>query len=297
MSGEMPRNPAVYNGLSRHRRIPIAGSAIWFPMLDDLLTAGIDSLPTMTEVGTPSGAKWGTDGLYTFQTTNTTNCLNAQDDDVDGLYMNQVMSLIGMEGYRIIAMEASYTVDPAGTSTIFFYGRNSIPASAYGFAITSSEAPQFIARGRGNSAGTGTNTTLTASSGTFTQFKNQGRFAMVLGVRPVSASTVDVELRVGNGTLSALYTGSAIDVIQSGVSGTHPPGAYDGITMSDFGGLTLGARNSSSVGTNDNFWGRGTASVAQIGNFQARSYDYDVDLVGDVLAQMLAHPHDFVLLD
>ncbi len=292
----MPRNPAVYNGSSRHRRIPLAGSAIWFPTLDDLLTAGISGLPAMTEVGTPSGSKWSTDGLYTFQTTNTTNALNALDDD-DDPYMDQVLSLIGMEGQRIIAYEASYTDAPGGTSCMFMHGRNSVGASALGFAITSSEVPQFIARGRGNSAGTGTTTNLSATSGTFTQFKNQGRFAVVLGIRPTSSELVDVELRLGNGTLSALYTGTNIDVVQAGLSGTHPPGWNSGITMEDFGGLTLGARNASSVGSYDNFWGRGGTNVGQLGNLQARSYDYDANLVGDVLAQMLAHPHDFVLLD
>lgn len=293
----MPRDPVFVTSEPSHNLIPTAGNAIWFPLHDSSLLPGVPSLPTMAEVGTPSGSKWGTAGLYTFQTTNTTNVLNALDDD-DDRYMDGVLSLVSMTGHLIVAFDVSYTDAPGGTSCVWWYGRNSIPASALALSITSSEGPQFLARGRGNSAGTSTTTNLTATSGTWTQFKNQGRFSAVLGIRPTTSVLVDVELRLGNGSLSAIYTGTDIDVVQASLSGTHPPGANTGITMADFGGLTFGGRNASSVGTYDNFWGRGGTNVGRVGNFQARKYaTYSSTRVTEKLAKMLARPRDFVLED
>lgn len=293
----MPRDPVFVTSEPSHNLIPAAGGAVWIPLHDDSFLPGITGLPTMTEVGTPSGSKWGTAGAYTFQTQNTTNGLNALDD-IDDLYLDQVLSFVGMQvgEQRIIAMELSYTDTPSGTACIFCYGRNAEGQSGYALSITTSEGPQFLRRPK-NGGSSGTTENINVSSGTFTQFKNQGRFAMVFGITVASASTVDLELQLGNGTLSAVYAETGIDLL---LTGGTPPGVADGISMSDFGGLTLGARNAASIGTIDNFWGNSASgtSVGKIGNFQARKYTtYSATRAAEKLAKMLARPFDFVLED
>lgn len=297
MSGDMPRSPVVYNGLSRHRRIPVAGNAFWFPLLDDLLVAGIEGVPPLVESGTPSGSKWGTKACYTFATANTDNGLKAVDD-IDDLYIDSQLSLIGMEpGQQFItALEASYTAATGSTSSLWTHGKNNGNASLLGLALNSGEVPQLHHRAKDQST-TGTTDVLTEQGGTFVAFRNQGLFALVLAIRPVSASAVDIELRMSNGTLTAHYALSGLDVLQAANGGTALPGHPPGLAMASFGGFCVGHRLSSSDVV-ENCWGRGDGNVGKIGNVQGRKYNNaDPDLCADVLAQLLAHPHDFVLLD
>lgn len=297
----MPRNPAVYNGISRHRRIPQAGGAIWYPLLDGLLAPGITDLQPLSEIITSGSAhanKWDTPGMYTLPVANggTDSVLLTAADDEDDLYNNSQLTLQGMApGLQIImACEASYTSGPGGNSALWGFGKQTAAATLLSLQISSAEAPAFHHRAK--DAGAAVGDVLNATSGTFTQFKNQGRFAAVFAIKPVSATAVDVELRLGNGTLSAVYTATGIDMTQGTSDVSKLPGVSGGITMANFGGLALGGRNGASAP--EASWGRGAGNTGAIGNWQARRYaSTDADLCADVLAQLLAHPLDFVLLD
>lgn len=290
----MPRNPVFFTGEPSHNLIPAAGSALWHPLHDSSLVPGIVGIPTLTKtvVGSVNAGEWSTPGLYTFPVNNggagNTVSFNALDTDPE-LLMDSQLSLFGMTigQHYLTALQASYVAAPDGNSTLWCYGKNTT-ASFYALELTSGEAPRLNRRGKGATGGTGT--PLTAQSGTFTSFKNQGVFSLVLGLRPVSATAVDVEMRMGNGTLSAHYALSGLDMTVT--DGSAPPGVSGGILMSDFGGLTLGARGTST--TPDNFWGRGAGNTGQIGNFSARKFNnYDANRVTNALAYMLSRQRDF----
>lgn len=286
----MVRDPLFRVGEPAHNLIPSAGGAVWYPLHDSLLAAGIADLPALAELGTPSGAKWGTSGMYTLPEANTDCALNAVEDE-DDLFLSSHLSLYPatLDAHYIIALDASYVAAPSGNSALWSWGKDTGTASLLGLDITSGELPRFNARGKDSSATT--NQSLTAQSGTFAAFRNQGIFSLVLGVRMVSASAVDVELRLGNGTLSAHYAASNVDVLNAGTGGTAVPGISGGVTMGNFGGLYLGCKGAASP---TNFWGRGAGNTGAVGNFSARRFPtYSASRVADALAFMVARKRDF----
>lgn len=286
----MPRDPLFRVGDPAHNLIPPAGGAIWYPLHDSLLAAGVPNLPTLVELGTPHGSKWGTAGMYTLQAANTTNALNVLDDAED-LVLNSQLSLVGMQAGQqfIIACEASYVAAPTGNSMLWCFGKNTGTASFYGLQISAGEAPSLAYRGK-NSSGSST-VTMTAQSGTFASFRNQGVFACVLGVKPLDARYVDLELRLGNGTLSAYYTSTASGDMHA-TAGDAPPGISGGVSMANHGGLTLGSHMGAVAA--DNFWGNGAGNTGAIGNFAARKFNsYSATRVAKTMAFMLARKRDF----
>lgn len=288
----MARDPLFRVGDPAHNLIPAHGGAVWYPLHEALLTAGVAGLPALTELGTPSGSKWGTSGAYTFPTANT-DCALLAADDATNLYLSSQLSLYpgAVDVHIIIALDLSFSVAPSGSSTLWSFGKYST-ASLIGIDMTASEVPRFVARGKGASSGTAVQQNLTAQSGTLTSFRNQGLFSMVVGIRLVDVTSTtahaDVELRAGNGTLSAYYTASNVDVRGDG---SDVPGISGGILMSDFGGLYLGARGATSP---TNFWGSGASQVGKLGNFSARRFEtYNAARVTDALAFMVNRQRDF----
>lgn len=285
----MVRDPVFHVGDPSHNLIPAAGGAVWYPLHDSLLLPGIAGLPSLTELGTPSGSKWSVAGMYTLPAVNTNCALNAVDDAED-LFLNSQLSLYGMAvgEHRIIVMDASYLAAPAAQSMLWSYGLNNSNATLFGLAIDGAEAVKFVHRAK--NAGGATNASTTAMSGTFAAFRNQGIFTTVLGIRVVSASVIDVEMRMGNGTLSAHYAASGIDVT---AGGTAPPGISGGITVALHGGLRLGGRGVTGGGA-DNCWGSGTGNGGAVGNFSARKFSsYSSSRVADTLATVLARKRDY----
>lgn len=291
----MIRHPSVYTTTPSRNLVPAAGSAIWYPLHGDF-SAGINGLPSLTEIGTPSGSVWGTDLVWTAQTANTTNGGYAVDDEND-LYNNSQLSLVGAvtdTDQFITALTASYTVTPSGAAMLWAHGRLSSGASLLGLGLSSGGVPQLHHRAKSQVGGSLVDSLTLGSVTDFEDFKGQGLFALVMSLRMVSASNCEVELRMGNGTLSANYTGT-IDVLQlgAGTPGTALPGYPPGYTFSSFGGLTIGHRLSS-AGAAEAFWGSNTACVGQIGGFAARKFTtYDADRATDTLASMLARPGEF----
>lgn len=284
----MIRHPSVYTTTPSRNLVPAAGSAIWYPLHGDF-SAGINGLPSLTEIGTPSGSVWGTPLVWTAQTANTTNGLNAEDD-IDDLYNDSQLSLVGMAvgDQYITCLRASYTHQPDGVATLWGHGKQNSTATLLGLQITSGRLPQITHRAKGQT--TQTSTTMTAQGATtFTDFQNQGIFELVMSLRPVSANTVDIEMRMSNGTLSAHYALSGEDMLGDG---TTLPGVSGGVSMANFVGLSIGFRNGASAA--ETFWGRGTSCVGQIGGFAARKFStYDSNRVADTLASMLPRPGEF----
>lgn len=293
----MPRDPSFYTSDPAHNLIPGVGDAVWYPLHDSSLLAGIDLLPALTEIvvsGSVSGAKWGTAGVYTFPTNNggTDKVLLRATDDIDDLYLDSVMSFVGAAAgeHRIICCEASYDTAPSTSATLWGYGRGTATYSYYGFMLNAAEVPRIEIYPRGASGSQ--QTSLTAQSGTFASLHGNGVFACVIGFRLITATTMAVELRAGNGTQSCYYASSA-DLNLLVNSGTHPPGHTDGQSMATFLGLSLGARHSG-AGTGDLFWGSGAASTGKVGNFSARRFpSYSSSRVADALTFMLNRKRDF----
>lgn len=290
----MIRHPAVYTAPPSSNLIPFAGSGVWYP-LHGVLAPGIVDLPEIAEVvtsGSASGSKWTTDGVYTFPDDNgVTNdiALRAVDDE-DDLYIDSQMSMVGMvaDNHFVTTVQAYYDVDPNATSCLWCYGRaSSGTATCIALQISGSEVPTVVLLGKG---GTQNSVTLSADSGTFASLRG-ALFTLVLGMRAVSTSEVDIELRMSDGSTTAVYSASAQSVMQGGA--TAPPGVSGGVTMANFTGLTLGARANAS-GVTENWWGRTASNTGKIGGFAARKFTtYSATRVTDTLASMLARPLEF----
>lgn len=290
----MIRHPSVYTDSSSTNLIPGAGSAVWYP-LHGMLNPGIVDLPVAEEIitaGSASGSKWTTDGVYTFPDDNgVTNDIAVRAvDDPDDLFIDSQMSMVGMvaDNHFITTVQAYYDVDPNATSCLWCYGRSaSGTATCIALQISGAEVPSVILLGKG---GTQNSAALSADSGTFASLRGT-LFTLVLGLRAVSTSAVDIELRMSDGTTTAIYSASAQDVMQGGA--TAPPGVSGGVTMANFTGLTLGARVASG-GTTENWWGRTASNTGKIGGFAARKFTtYSATRVTDTLASMLARPLEF----
>lgn len=293
----MVRDALFRVGDPSHNLIPSAGGAVWFPLHESSFASGVPDIPALTEsiTGSAHATKWGTLGAYKFPVDHGNGNvvgLNALDD-IDDLFMDSQLSLYGMSAGQeiVIATEASYTVSPSANATLYCYGKNTT-ASFHSLYLSASEVPNWFKRGKG--AGGSSATPLTQQGGTaFSALKNAGIFALVMSIKPTSGQLADIELRASNGTSSVVYTAAGVDTWATG--GTAPPGVSGGITMENFGGLTLGSRNN---GTFDQCWGSGATGLGQIGNFQARKYaSYSSGRCAAKLAKLLARPRDFVLED
>lgn len=283
----MPRDPIFHTEEPSRNLIPAAGGAVHYPLhADSLLVAGISGLPDLVQLGTPAGSPYATAGVYTFPTNNTDAALQAEEHATN-LYLDAHLSLYGsaVDSQIIVAMDVSFSAAPAGTATLWCWGRNLSASTIIGLDLTSSETPRFLHRSKG---GTLANPTMTADSGTFAAFRNQGVFSLVMGLRLVTSTTLAVDMLLGNGALSAQYSLAEFDVLGAG---TAIPGISDGITMADFGGLYLGTRGAA---VPQNYWGNGAANVSALGNFSARKFDsYSAPRVTEVMDYMVNRKRDF----
>lgn len=294
----MIRDPLIRSVNNGHNLLPQAGGGIWLPLHNSSFLPGVPNLPTVVETvaaGSASGSKWATKGMYRFPDDNgtTNNVILQCTDDIDDLYLDQVLTLVGAPAHLLICMQASYDAVPSGNSNLFCYGRNSAVDSTtfYGLDITSAEAVRFARLGKG---GTTSTTTLTAQLSGFASLRGNGVFNLSLGIRFTGETTADIEVQASNGTQTCIYTGTGLNMLTAG--GTALPGWDAAFLMAEFVGLALGGRNGAS-GPDAN-WGNGSGNTAEIGNFQARKYaTYSATRVADKLAKMLARPRDYVLED
>lgn len=299
----MIRHPAVYTAPPSRNLVPPAGSAVWYPLHDSSLEPGVPDCPALTADGTPAADPWVTDCVYTFQTANTTNGLSAVDD-IDDLYNDSQLSLVGsaVGDQFMVALWASYTVAPNGNAQLYAHGKDTGTATVIGLQLSSSEVPIFYHRSKGQST-TNVSETLTADSGTFTSLKNTGLFAVVVSLRPTSVSAdltvlgatalFDIAVHASNGTQSCIYASTGVDFLQYDQGGRELPGVSGGVSMANFGALTIGCRLNSSSALS-NFWGRNTACVGAIGGFAARRFaTYSSTRAADTITSMLARPHEF----
>jgi hypothetical protein len=159
----------------------------------------------------------------------------------------------------------------------------------WGLSFTSAGLPNISHRAR-NDTGV-VNTVLDLVSGSaLSAFIGQGAFQIALGIKILSATSVDVELRAGNGTLSSVYTKTAYNMM--GAAGTALPGRSGGTTVANFGGVTIGARHTGS--SFDAFAGLGAANLARYAAWQAKDYAaWRADRVSDVLADAILRQGDF----
>lgn len=297
----MVRDPLFHVADPAHNRIPPAGSAIWY-RLRDASPTGIAGLPSLvkTVVGSVSASEYADSTLYQLPDDNG-NPLGEggvspryvqfiAEDDEDDLFLDQVLTLVGMQvGEQIIVgVDVAYVEQASTTGMLWGFGRTSTH-SHIGFGITSGELPLFAWRPKGDPS-TNHSQNLTLMSGSsFAAFKGQGRFAVVTSIVPASATTVDVEMRIGNGTLTGVYSYAGID-IRTG--GTENPGVSGGVSMSNFGGLAIGSLLGASAATQ--FWGRGATNVGRIDQLVAARRAYSASRTADVLAQMTTtHRLDF----
>lgn len=287
----MIRHPVVYTGDPIHNRLPPLGRAFWYKLRDSSEQRGMAELPALTKTvtGSESGSAYTDATLYQFPTDNgNTNTVEwVAEEDEDALYVDSVCTLVGMEADEqiIVALDIAYVEQATSDGALWALGSFS-SAGHIGFGITSAEAPQLHYRPRTPSGG-GSNSTqaLTYVSGdTFEAFKAQGRFTVVTSIHVLSSTTIDVEMRIGNGTLEGLYRYTTpIDVLGAGIN-NHNPG-FSGQTIENFRGFAIGCIANSDTGSTRPF-GRGATNVARIDQVVGWRGTYDAGLTAAVLEDM-----------
>lgn len=287
----MIRTPALYTATPLHGRIPEAGTAFSYALRRNGGQALITGIPDLTKTvtGVVSDSEYTDPRLYQYPNdngnTNKVQWVAAEDED-EGSALNRVLTLRGMSvGEQIIvATDLAYEEQAGTNGTLWSWGANGAK-SLIGFAISVGEVPQFHFRANTASGGSlGSQAMTSVGVSTFADFKAQGRFACVMSIVPVSATTVDVEMRIGNGTLEGRYTASAIDVTQAG-SGTNP-GYINGTSMATFVGLSIGSLGA--AGANVSYWGRGGANVGRQDVLHGWRGTYNASRTAAVLEDMVA---------
>lgn len=284
----MIRSPVVYTGETLHGRLPALGRAFWYKLRDSSEQRGMVELPALTKTvtGSESGSAYTDATLYQFPTdngnTNTVEWVATEDEDT--LYVDSVCTLVGMEAGEqiIVALDIAYVEQATSDGALWALGSFS-SAGHIGFGFTSAEAPQLHYRPRTTSGGSNSTQALTYASGdTFAAFKAQGRFTVVTSIHVLSSTTIEVEMRIGNGTLEGLYTYTTpIDVLGAGINN---PG-FSGQTIANFRGFAIGCIANSDTGSTRPF-GRGATNVARIDQVIGWRGTYDAGLTAAVLEDM-----------
>lgn len=273
-------------------------ASVWY-LPQEVETRGFQELPPLAERYMASGATsnpgaYDTAGVYTLLTDNGGAAggvaLVAVDDNTERK-IDAAMSLMGMASDHqwLIAMKASHELS-AAQSFWFVYGCHSSLSSMYGLHVSASDVVTFTSRGLGESAST--NTAMTRDSGpVYGDFDGQGEYTVLLNIRAVSTTAVDVQVKIVHDTVgTSVWSASGI---ACGDDANSLPGITASQTASEFGGLMLGARMKSiaSAGEPEKFFGIGTGHTATIGTFQARKWgDYDAGRIDDAAAAILADP-------
>lgn len=292
----MPRDPLFRVGLSAHNRLPFAGSAFWYRLRDSVDPVGIEGIPPMTKTliaGSASGSAYSDPTFYQLPTDNgNTDTVQfvAQENEND-LFLDSVLTLQGMvAGEQIIVAQSLAYVEQASTNGYLWTWGSDGNHSQWGFYITTGEVPTLRYRPRN---GSGATQTLTAGGGTtFASFKGVGRFSVVMSAHVIDTTHIDVQMLIGNGTLTATYTASNIDVSGGGGASVNP-GISGGSSMANFVGLSVGSSGAAG-GTNTSFFGRGATNVVKLDQIIGWRGTYDADLMAAVLDSMaVTHKLDF----
>lgn len=281
----MIRNPVVRVGPTLHGRLPALGRAFWYKLRDSSEQRGMEGLPSLTKtIFTGVSASEYTDPqLYQFPNNNDTAGSGVTwkaVEDEDDLYLDQVLTLVGIEADEqiIVACDLAFVEQASAQGFLWSWGTDSTH-SRYGFLISTAEVPQVMVRPR---TGTSVTTDLTTYTGdAFSAFKNQGRFTAVCSIRGLNSTTVAIQLLLGNGTLEGTYTLASLDVRGDG---TANPGISGGSSMANFGGLGIGCGITAS--SFDKLWGRGASNVGRYDQIIGWRGTYDADLAAAVLEEL-----------
>lgn len=287
----MIRHPAVYTATPLHNRL-VLGKHFSYALrdaTDPRRMAGLPPLTKTVDVGSVEYASAYADATWYTLEDDTGGAARivyfvAQEDE-DDLYLDQVISLYAMEvGEQIIvAMDLAY--DEQGTTSGSLWSFGTVGTNSFlQFLVTTGEVPNIRVQAKGSSASVSTPLTSVGTD-LFSAFKAQGRFSCVMSMVPASSTTIDVEMLIGNGTLSGRYTATGVDVRQAGTSGTANPGISGTVTMTNFVGLSVGSQGVIG-GPNTTFWGRGAANSAKLDVIHGWRGTYDASLTAAVLAEM-----------
>lgn len=289
----VPRNPVFSQITPRHNRLP-HGAGLWWPLHSSL--AGMPDTPSLTEivtVGSAAAGKWTDDlFMYSLPTDNgNTNgvALLAPHDEDD----NSIEQVIGLTtaavGTQVLIGGTARWGDQADNFGWFWcYGINSTH-SQIGLYLNSSETLLLNYRGKQSSNETALTLTLSAGTATTNTGWRGTDVQHVTSLYLSSALTATVEVRLGNGTLSAHYTGTATF---SDNSGTAPPGRGTA-TASQHPGFMVGGRIASGP-TATQLFGKGAGHSARYGNICARRFTtYDSGYALQAVTDLLARPDDY----
>lgn len=292
----IPRNPLFPLVVPRHNRLP-HGAGLWWPLHGSFV--GMPDTPSATEIvvaGSANASKWSADALmYAFPAdnggaTNRVGLVALHDDDAGASTLDQVLTLNGAAvGTQVLIACTAWWVDQQTTSGYFWgYGQNTV-SSLYGLSLTTGDKPSFVYRGPDEGAATtltdGGGLTLTGSA--LESFTRSADVHIVTSLRVTSSTTADVEIRCGNGTSSAAYTGTL-------TSTTSLPG-QNTRTAANHVGLGLGCRPVAGPSA-DSFLGKGASpsNSARIGNVCARRFtSYDSGRALQAVVDLLARPDDY----
>lgn len=283
----IPKYPVLITDNPRHNRLPTPGVGIWVPLRAGNFATTSPGMSSATEVGSGHVAQ-DSPLRYKFPVDNTTAALRVAHDTAEYL-LDACLSLSTLpeDGQVVVAWEAQWGDQLTNGGAFWTYGQSKSDSSYYGVQLSAGELPQFVFRAQG--AGTVVeNTTLTLDSGTALSDVSWRATVVrcVLSVRIASIAncTADIALHFGNGTLSAVYTGTA-DFDAAGTPATPYFPGRNGVVAHP--GLIIGARMDSAA-SYDRTFGKGAAHQAYIGNLHAlRLTLYDADIAAAALADML----------
>lgn len=292
----IPRRPLLPLIVPRNNRLP-HGAGLWWPLHGSFVC--MPDTPALTETvvaGSANASKWSADALmYALPAdnggaTNSVGLLALHDDDAGASTLDQVLTLNGAAvGTQVLIACTAWWVNQQTTAGYFWaYGQNTV-ASLYGLSLTTGDKPSFLYRGPDAGAATtladGSGLTLTGTA--LESFTRSADVHIVTSLHVTSSTTAEVEIRCGNGTSSAAYTGTL-------TSTTSLPG-QNSRSAANHVGLGVGCKPVAGP-TCDNFLGNGAAPAnsARIGNVCARRFSsYDSGRALQAVTDLLARPDDY----
>lgn len=283
----IPKYPVLITENTRHGRLPTPGVGFWVPLRAGNFATTSPGLSSATEVGSGHVAQ-DSPLRYKFPVGNTTAALRVAHDTSEYLLDSCLsLSTLPEDGQVVVAWEAEWGDQQTSGGAFWTYGQSKSDSSYYGVQLAATELPQFVFRAH-ISGSVVENTTLNLGSGTaLSDVGWRGTVVRcVLGLRVTSIvnCTADIELRFGNGALSAVYTGTADFDAAGTPSSPYFPGRND---VAGHPGLIIGARMDS-AGAYDRKFGNGAAHQAYVGNLHGlRLLEYDASIVSATLADML----------
>lgn len=289
----IPRHALLPRIVPRHNRLP-GGSGLWWPLHGSLV--GMDETPTLTELvtaGAAAAGKWTDDALmYSFPADNGgANGVallaphNEEDDSIEQV-IGLVSAAVGTQVLVGGTVRYGNQLDNGGWW--WCYGVNST-YSQLGLSFNTGETLIFQYRAKGASTDTSVTLTLAAGTATSDAAWRDTDVQHVTSIHMTGPLAADVEVRLGNGTLAAHYTGVA-NFADNG--GTAPPGRGTA-DSSQHPGLLFGGRLGTGP-TATNLLGKGAGHSARIGNACARRYAaYASGRALQAVADLLARPDDY----